>query len=151
MNANFKLAETNDTETLIPFMRALYEHEHIPFDENRHRAALSQILDDEKCGRVWLIGCEAETVGYVVVCFGFSLEFGGRDALIDELFVREEWRGRGVGRQALELVAAECRARGIAAVHLEVERANTDAQTVYRRSGFEDHNRYLMTRWLRDG
>lgn len=150
MNADFRLAETGDTEVLIEFMRALYEHDQSPFDENTHRAALPQILGDERFGRVWLISRGAETVGYVVLCFGFSLEFGGRDALIDELFVQEDCRGRGIGRETLEFVAAECCSRGIKAVHLEVERANAAAQAVYRKSGFKDHNRYLMTRWIEE-
>jgi ribosomal protein S18 acetylase RimI-like enzyme len=33
-------------------------------------------------------------------------------------------------------------------LHLEVERANTAAQGVYRRAGFKDHDRYLLTKWL---
>jgi ribosomal protein S18 acetylase RimI-like enzyme len=34
------------------------------------------------------------------------------------------------------------------ALHLEVEHANTSAQSVYRKLWFVDQERYLMTRWL---
>ena len=37
---------------------------------------------------------------------------------------------------------------GVSALHLEVERQNEAAQGFYRRLGFKDHDRYLMTRWL---
>jgi len=37
---------------------------------------------------------------------------------------------------------------GISAVHLEVDHTNTVAQALYRKAGFVDHDRYLMTRWL---
>ena len=148
MDVEFRPAGAGDTDALIEMMRALYEYDGTPFDERTHRAALSHLLDDDRCGRVWLIRDGAETVGYVVLTFGFSLEFGGRDALIDELFVRADARGRGIGRRVLEFVAEECRARNIAAVHLLVERSNTVAQAVYRKCDFRDHDRDVMTRRL---
>jgi ribosomal protein S18 acetylase RimI-like enzyme len=84
----------------------------------------------------------------VVVTYGFSLEYHGRDALVDEFFLRPEFRGRGVGRQALEFVAEFCRAQDISAVHLAVDHANERAQRVYRQFGFEQHERFIMTKWL---
>jgi ribosomal protein S18 acetylase RimI-like enzyme len=95
-----------------------------------------------------LIRVNDATAGYLVLTFGFSLEFGGRDALIDELYVRENFRGRGLGRASLVLAAEVCREEGIRALHLEVDRVNTRAQGVYRQAGFRDHDRYLLTKWL---
>jgi diamine N-acetyltransferase len=80
------------------------------------------------------------------VTIGYSIEFGGRDAFLDELFVSADSRGRGLGTRALEVAAEACREAGIVALHLEVDHANTAAQRLYRRHGFVDHDRYLMTR-----
>ncbi|MDQ3806298.1 MAG: GNAT family N-acetyltransferase [Acidobacteriota bacterium] len=148
IEVSFDAAGLGDVSALAEMMRAFNELEHIRFDEAEVRAALAHLLGDESLGRVWLMRSGAEVVGYVVLTFGFSLEFRGRDAIVDELFVREEWRGRGAGRQALEFVAGFCRARGARALHLEVERANTAAQTLYRKAGFLDHGRHLLTKWL---
>lgn len=54
-------------------------------------------------------------------------------------------RPAGPGDAAV-LLAAPCREAGVSALHLEVARKNTAAQGFYRRLGFEDHDRYLMTR-----
>jgi GNAT superfamily N-acetyltransferase len=148
MEIDFRPAGPDDVAALVEMMRDFNELEHITFDEAEVRAALAQLLGDESLGRVWLLESGAEAVGYVVLTFGFSLEFRGRNAIVDEVFVREQWRGRGAGRQALEFVARFCRGRGVRALHLEVERANTAAQALYRKSGFRDHDRYLLTRWL---
>ena len=150
MEANFRPAGAADADTLLPMIRALCEHDGTPFDETKVARALAQIIADESLGRVWLIECDAEPAGYVVLTFGFSLEFGGRDAFVDELYVRDGFRGRGLGRRAIELAERVCRGRGISALHLEVERANTTAQELYRRSGFRDHNRYLLTKMMND-
>jgi ribosomal protein S18 acetylase RimI-like enzyme len=147
MDIDFKNAAMSDLETLMAFMRELYESDQIPFDDDA-RAALEKLLSDDSLGRVWLICSEGEAVGYLVLTLGYSLEFRGRDAFIDELYIRESHRGRGLGKRAIKFIEEACRALGVQALHLEVQRANTAAQAFYRRAGFEDHDRYLMTRWI---
>ncbi|HZS03366.1 MAG TPA: GNAT family N-acetyltransferase [Blastocatellia bacterium] len=148
MEPEFVTAETSDVETLLVFMRDFYEHENLTFDEQVARRALRQILTDDALGRVFLIRCGGEVIGYTVLTFGFSLEFRGRDAFVDELYIRASHRGRGIGKCALSFLSDVCRELDIRALHLEVERANTVAQGVYRKAGFADHDRYLMTRWV---
>ena len=148
MQATFTTARPADAERLMPLLREFYDYDHIPLDEPAARRALSQLLSDARLGRVYLIAAGEELIGYLVVTFGFSLEFKGRDAFVDELFLRAEFRGQGIGRRALAVAEETCRAEGVGALHLEVERANTGAQEVYRRAGFKDHDRYLLTRWL---
>lgn len=144
----FTPADASDAEELIVLMREFYAFEHIAFDEGAARRALAQILHDRRFGVVHLIRAGAETAGYLVLTFGFSLEFQGRDAFVDELYLREPFRGRGIGRACIRFAAEVCRAEGVTALHLEVERRNTRAQALYRRTGFRDHDRYLLTKWL---
>ena len=150
MEVTFTRATAPDVELLTALMRELYAHDRTAFDEREARRALELIIGDHTLGGVWLIACGGETVGYLVLTLGFSLEFHGRDAFIDELFVREEHRGRGVGRRALAFAEETCRGLGVRALHLEVERANTPARGLYKSSGFVDHDRHLMTKWIAD-
>jgi ribosomal protein S18 acetylase RimI-like enzyme len=144
----FTLANDSDTPELVELMREFYAFEHIAFDEGAARSGLRQLLNEGGFGVVHMIRVGAEAAGYLVLTFGFSLEFHGRDAFVDELYLRENFRGRGIGRACIEFAAEVCRAEGIAALHLEVERGNTRAQALYRRAGFRDHDRYLLTKWL---
>lgn len=148
MEPTFRTAEAEDADALLSMMRELNEHEGMDFDEPKARAALTQLVADERFGVAHLILFGDEPAGYLVVTFGFSIEFGGRDAFVDELFIKDEFRGRGIGKAALVRAEEVCRARGIRALHLEVERANERAQTLYRKSGFRDHDRYLLTKWF---
>ena len=148
METSFRAAETSDADTLLAMMRELYAHDRAPFDEPSARAALSQLLAEESYGLAYLILLGGEVAGYLVLTFGFSLEFGGRDAFVDEIFVREEFRGRGAGTRALRFAEDVCRGRGVRALNLEVERANAGAQALYRRLGFGDRGYRLMTRRL---
>jgi len=150
MNETFTTAAAADIDALVALVQQFYAHERIAFDEARVRAALAALIDAPALGCVWLIGRGAAVVGYLVVTFGFSLEYGGRDAFIDELFLLEAERGQGLGSLALAFTADHCRAHGVRALHLEVDRLNTGAQRLYQRRGFSDHDRYLMTRPLGD-
>lgn len=148
MSVAFRPAAQADEPTLLELMREFYRHEGMAWDESAARSALRGVLADASHGAAVLIEVGAEIAGYLVVCFGWSLEFQGRDAFVDELYVRERFRGRGLGTRALEIAAELCRAHGVRALHLEVDKRNTRAQEVYRRAGFVDREYYLMTRKL---
>lgn len=151
MKIDLREAEAHDRDLLLSLIQGLYATEHIPFDPNRSARALGDLLADPSLGRVWMIERDGRPVGYAVVALGYSLEFGGRFALLDELFIQEEHRGQGVGRQALARVAEACRELRLEAVRLEVERSNRGARELYRKAGFESHDRDLMTLWLDPG
>jgi GNAT superfamily N-acetyltransferase len=133
---------------VVAWMRELYEHEGIAFEAGAAQATLAELLDHPDWGRAWLLVADRKPVGYAVVALAFSLEFGGRSAFLDELFVRPSARGRGVGSIALRLLQAACRGLGARSVALEVHRGNTRAEALYRREGFVSNGRQLMTRRL---
>jgi ribosomal protein S18 acetylase RimI-like enzyme len=85
----------------------------------------------------------------VILTLGYSFEFRGRDAFVDELYIEPEFRRRGLGRRAMEFLEERARALGVNAVHLEVDRGNDAAAELYRRAGYADQGRFLMTKWLR--
>jgi ribosomal protein S18 acetylase RimI-like enzyme len=105
---------------------------------------VDQFLADPELGRLWLV-CEPELpVGYVILCFGFSFEFGGRDAFIDELYVEPRHRGKGWGRAAVEHALQSAPDLAVRAVHLEVEPGNP-AIRLYDKLGFKPSGRHLLS------
>ena len=148
-----RLATLDDAGTLLPLMRAYHEFEGIDATDAERLATIEPLLAGrENLGQVWLIETAAGTVGYIALCYGYSIEFGGRDAFVDELFIVEAERGRGLGRQALERVKAEAATAGVKALHLEVARGNTTAKDFYGKLGFRSRERFhLMSCQLGDG
>lgn len=129
-------------------MQEFYAVEHLPYDKKVAQDCLQEIIQNPALGHIYLIHIEENPVGYIVLTFGFSLEFHGRDALVDEFYIREAYRGKGIGTKTLEFIQNVCRQEGIHALHLEVDRGNIYAQELYRKSGFKDHDRYRLTKWL---
>src|SRR5262245_51452526 len=144
-------AGPTDLATLLSLMRAYYAHDHLTFDEQRTRAAAEGLLSDPSLGQVWLIEDGPAVVGYAVLVYGYSLEYGGRAATLDELYLRPEARGRGLGARALQCLEDFCRSRGIRSLQVEVEGANGDAQSFYRSAGFLGRDRtFFMKEILAD-
>ena len=148
MATTFTVAGPSDIPVLLQFMREYYEFDHLVFDEDVARAAVERMVGDDSLGRIWLIHHTDEAIGYLVLTLGYSLEYGGRDAFIDEVYLRASHRGKGIGPTALVFAEEQCRVLGVCALHLEVERANTNAYGVYRKVGFVDHDRYMMTKLI---
>jgi ribosomal protein S18 acetylase RimI-like enzyme len=142
----FEKAGVADAEALLPMMKDFYAEEGYPFDLETARGALLPLLQDESKGRVWVIRDGAAPVGYAVLALGWSLEYRGRDAFVDEIYVVPSHRRRGLGRRALEIVDEACREIGVRALHLEVEKDNDRARELYRAQGFVDHDRVLMSK-----
>ena len=110
---------------------------------------MNTLLCDPRFGMVWLIRIGQTAVGYIAVCFCYSIEFGGTDSFIDEFFIDEEYRERGLGTMAIEHIVQELRQEGIRAVSLEVANLNNGAKRLYSRCGFTPRDRYsLMTKRL---
>lgn len=146
METHFRPATGADIDVLLDFMRQFYAIDNYPFEEGIARRAMGRIVRDASLGRVWLIEMAGEAIGYIVLTFGYSLEYRGRDAFIDELFIVEHQRHQGLGTQAMQFILEACHDLDIQALHLEVERSNIAGQRLYRKFGFEDHDRYLLTR-----
>jgi diamine N-acetyltransferase len=140
-----RAARRSDLGALLEMMGADYRESGYPFDGERAAACFLQLLESPALGAVWVAEQEGAPVGYVVLTLGFSLEYGGRDAFVDDLFVRAEHRRLGLGRTLLDAALAGARAAGVRAVHLEVERSNPGARSLYEATGFADNDRRLLT------
>jgi ribosomal protein S18 acetylase RimI-like enzyme len=151
MAPTVRLATTADIALLVQLVGAMHREGALPMDEHSERA-LRALLAEPRLGFALVAqGPDGSLVGYLVVGVGFSIEFRGRDAFVDELYVVPGQRGRGVGTALLVAAEAHAGREGIAALHLEVDHDNQRARGLYRRLGYQEHPRHLMTKWTLAG
>ncbi len=159
------LARSPDRDVLLSFMSQLYDHEGIEFAADRVGEALDRLLAQPAWGTVFLIRPLPESdnatlsddqtsgqeliAGYGVLAYLYSLEFGGMVALLDELWISDTWRGRGLGRATMGAIEQFCRDQNLAALRLEVGKTNTVARSLYQSLDFQDFDRDFWTKRLK--
>ncbi len=146
MEINLKLAGKKDIPTILSLMRDFYAIDGYKFKQATAENSLHLFLGNSHLGKLWLIKNEDKILGYVALTFGFSFEYEGRDAFIDELFLLEAYRGKGIGKLVMQQLENKASAHGVKAIHLEVENHNTSANRLYIKQGYVANERKLLTK-----
>lgn len=82
-----------------------------------------------------LVEREGVVVGYVYLTFCYSAEVGGRCVFIEEIFLKEEFRGMGLGTEIMAWMEAEY--PEVRRFRLEVTQVNQSAIRLYEKSGYK--------------
>ena len=125
-----------DLEALLPLVAAYHAFEEIDMATDDRRHSIAQLLGDPRLGTIWCITLSRRMIGYLALCYGYSIEFGGRDAFVDEFYIVPEARGHGIGRDVIRQVMSHAANEGIKALHLEVAPGNARASRLYADEGF---------------
>lgn len=141
------LAKPDDLDRLTRLVADFHTEQGIDQDDASRRDALAPLLEGSPHGAAYLIGPGRAPIGYIIVSFGWSVEFGGMDGFVDELYIRPAVRGRGLGSEVLMSLPKALGKAGLKALHLEVKTDDERAQRFYRKLRFQPRAGYaLMTR-----
>ena len=144
MQLHLQKATAEDLAPLLEMVAEYHCFERLETTAAARHQAISTLLANPTFGGIWLIVVENQPQGYFALTFGFSIEFGGRDAFIDELYIKPDVRDQGLGTQALTLIGPIAKNLGIQALHLEVAHHNDRAQNLYMKAGFSARSNYLL-------
>jgi GNAT superfamily N-acetyltransferase len=145
---SFKAATASDARKMEKWVRTYFKYDGIAFESETVRPALEVLLKNKSLGQAWFIQHRGRPVGYVVVTFGFDHEFGGRMAIVTDLYIERRHRRKGLGRKTLEHVEDFCRRSGVLGLELQAERDNTEARAFYKRCGFVATDRIPLNKRL---
>jgi len=99
------------------------------------------LLEDPEGGSVLIAEADGRIVGVLSASWQRAIHVPGVYATIQDLWVDEAWRSRGVGAELVEAVASQARARGVSRLEVGLPRetfaAIASTQSFYERNGFE--------------
>ena len=125
-----------DTPAILALIRGLAEYERAPekvlCDEPRLRASL---FGEKPDAEVLLACVEEQAVGLAVFFHNYSTWWGRRGVYLEDLFVRPEMRGKGIGKALLKTLAKIARERDCARLEWAVLDWNQPAIDFYRSLG----------------
>jgi GNAT superfamily N-acetyltransferase len=148
MNIKFVEAGINQFNEVISFVFSFYE---IKTENSLSRSlenCVKELLLNPDYGKIWLIQIDGDFIGYIIIAYGFSLEYNGRDALIDEFFIKDSYRNKGIGKTTLKFIEENLKKNGVKALHLEVKGKHKKAITLYLREGFVEHKNIFMSKLI---
>ena len=128
---DIRRAVPGDLDRLVDLHREFCAVDAHPFDVGRATAALAPLLDDDRHGVVWIVDSPP---AYAVLTWGWSIEAGGAEAVLDEIFVAE--RDAGVGSSLIQHALDVGRRRGLSRILLVTETHNQRVREFYERHGF---------------
>ncbi|MFP9112400.1 GNAT family N-acetyltransferase [Flavobacterium sp. RHBU_3] len=144
MEVSFNPFSAADAATVVGMMEQFYAIDGYPIDAAVSKDLFLQFIENGALGKGWLIYADGQPVGYVILTFVFSFEYAGRIAFVDELFITEAMRGKGLAKQALDFIKEATKMLSIKILYLEIEPHNETARKLYLSKGFTEHKRGLM-------
>ncbi len=142
----FRVFCIDDLAELEQMIVALYQED--PPGEimslQKIRGTVQELLSHPEKGDINIFFVDGVIVGYAILVFYWSNEYGGNVALIDELYIKPSWRSKGIGSAFLEQVAAP-NIGNLKGIQVEVTPGNEKALNHYSRNGFSPMaNRHLF-------
>ena len=127
-----------DREDYIRFSTEFYNSSAVdkPVPREHFEQGFDEMMRSDVYVQGYMLVCDGNNVGYCVTMKTYSVEAGGITIWIDELFVLEEYRSKGLGRELFKYIE-ENGDKKLRRIRLEVELENGRAISLYKKRGFE--------------
>ena len=130
--------EPTDFEKILDMMQVFYASDALLIhpEESVLRKTLADAIEAGPYVEGFVFCFEEELAGYGMVAKSYSTEMGGRCVWIEDIYIKPEFRGQGLGTAFLQFVEDRYRNWAVR-LRLEAEEENEKAMSVYRNAGFE--------------
>ena len=86
-----------------------------------------------------------EILGYSMVAKSYTTEFGGLCVWIEDLYIKEEFRGKGIGGEFFDFIEKRYEDKAVR-YKLEVEDENVRAVSMYKKTGYDELGYRIMSK-----
>ena len=137
MQSTIRGMEEKDRSRVLEMMRVFYASPAVLSNGSQEifEADINACLGDSPYLEGYIFENAEEIQGYAMVAKSFSTEFGKPCIWIEDLYVKNEYRGLGIGSHFLTFIESKY---PDSIFRLEVEEENDRAVRVYRKCGYEE-------------
>lgn len=140
----FRIANNSDESAILALLREYCDEVGTPWSDEHLLEGLAPLLSENQHGVV-LLAEEENVIAYSVLTWGWGIESGGHEALVDEMFVRSDYRNQGIGEKLLRKTLERAKDQGVKVVFLETEKENPKSRELYKRIGFSEESSIWMS------
>ncbi len=135
MSLEIRKLQKEDKELFLCFLHKFYHSEAVlhPTDEMLHLNIFNEVMRSEEYLVCYVFYFDCEAVGYALLSKSFCPEVGGSIVWIEQLYINEDCRGKGIATEFLAFIEKEF---GPDRIRLEVEEDNEGAISLYKKNGY---------------
>lgn len=112
METEFRYAERGDEALILEFIKALAEYEHLADEVSATEELLEEWIFDKGKAEVLFVLADGEEAGFALFFHNFSTFLGKAGIYLEDLFVKPEFRGCGLGKALLKELGRIANERG---------------------------------------
>jgi ribosomal protein S18 acetylase RimI-like enzyme len=146
MNLTYSSLTLSDAERVSLLVQAFYTEDPSlkPIKRESISATFHTFLTQPNRGKILVIRDDTAIIGYAILVYVWSNEFGGDILTLDELYISPDKRSLGIGTKVIEHLCSTEKGHCVA-VQLEVNPENVLAKKLYQKLGFKKyHNETLL-------
>lgn len=136
-------ATPEDIDIVTGYSNAMNIEDGHPASPNNKKALL-ELMSNKDLGDVFLIQINHQTIGYLAMFYSYSIEFGGRDIVLDELYINPQFRNKGYGSTAIQAFIERYNNGRFVAIHIEAM-IGGKPEKLYENLGFKGKNSHILT------
>jgi GNAT superfamily N-acetyltransferase len=114
-------------------------------NEIQQTAGLTGIINNSEVGDVVIATENDEIVGMVILLYTVSTALGGIVAILEDMVVSANMRGKGIGAKILNFAFTLAKSKGCLRITLLTDNDNIPAQKFYNKHGF-NHSSMIVLR-----
>ncbi len=135
MSVEIRKLQKEDRELFLSFLHKFYHSEAVvhPTDRQLHHNIFNEVMRSEDYLLCYVFCLDGEAVGYAILSKSFCPEVGGSIVWIEQLYINENHRGKGIAGEFLKFIEKQF---GPDRIRLEVEEDNEKAISLYKRNGY---------------
>lgn len=147
MSISIRQAESHDAPLVFDFVRELAEYERLAHEVDATEADIAHALFGTQ-PRVFadIAEWKGEPAGFALWFYNFSTFRGRHGIYLEDLYVRPEFRSKGIGKALLRHLARRCVAEGLPRLEWWVLDWNKPALRFYRSIGAAPMDEWTVQR-----
>ncbi len=145
-SAVVRFAKETECGTILEFIKSLAEYEKLLDDVQATEEMLREYIFNRHIAEVIFAEVNGQPVGFALFFHNFSTFVGKPGIYLEDLFVKPEYRGRGIGKQLLVYLAGLAKERGCGRFEWAVLNWNKSAIAFYESLGAVPMNEWTVYR-----
>ena len=148
----FTLRETseNDLSLILGFIKEIAEYEKLSHAVDATEESLKKYVFEKRRAEVLIVETDENPIGYVVYFYNFSTFTGTSGLYLEDVFIRSEYRGMGLGKEIFKILGKLAREEGCKRMEWVCLNWNEPSKKFYKGLGAISMDEWITFRLTED-